>query len=297
MSAGGDVLGPFLESVRDATEVELAARLPAEDAEPSEVHGAMRYSALGGGKRLRPALVVAACEAVGGDRARAMAAAAAVECIHVYSLIHDDLPAMDDDDVRRGKPSCHRAYDEATAILAGDGLLTFAFETLANGYGDDPKLAIELVRRLARAAGSVGMVGGQVIDMRTDGPRTEAALEQLHGWKTGALITSACELGALAGGATDAQLDALGRYGRTVGLAFQVTDDVLDVSRTSEELGKTAGKDAAAEKLTYPALLGLEGARAKANALAEAAVALLAPFGDRGAVLRALAEHFVARRQ
>jgi geranylgeranyl pyrophosphate synthase len=274
---------------------ELAARfeaylgevLPAAEVEPRELSEAMRYAALGGGKRVRPALAMLWCEAVGGEVAQALPAAAAVECVHVYSLVHDDLPAMDDDDLRRGRPSCHKAFGEAMAILAGDALLTFAFEHAA-AY-EEPGIARDIVLELARRAGTSGMVGGQVLDLRGEGrtscepARDEGALEAIHAWKTGALITSACVGGAIAGGGGASARAAARAYGESLGLLFQVTDDIIDITSSTEELGKTAGKDAERGKLTYPSLLGLDGARARAATLASRASAALAELAPTAA--------------
>jgi geranylgeranyl diphosphate synthase type II len=239
----------------------------------------MRYSVFAGGKRVRPALVLLWNEALGGARAPALPAAAAWECVHVYSLIHDDLPAMDNDDFRRGRPSNHKMFGEALAILAGDGLLTVAFELCA-GHADR-RTGAEVALELARAAGPLGMVGGQVLDIRGEGKtplaptRDEATLERIHRWKTAALLRGACRAGAILAGAGATGLDAATRYGEALGLAFQVVDDILDVECTTEELGKTAGKDAAAGKLTYPALLGLDAAKARAKRLIDDAIAAL----------------------
>jgi geranylgeranyl diphosphate synthase type II len=280
-----------------AADVERALErlLPAPDEEPRELSAAMRYSVLGGGKRVRPALVVLFAEALGGARAAALPAAAAWECVHVYSLIHDDLPAMDDDDFRRGKPSNHKVYGEALAILAGDALLTLALEIAADH--PDRRIGAEVALELARAAGPRGMVGGQVLDVRGEGKtperptRDEATLERIHRWKTAALIRGACRAGAILGGADAAGVAAAHRYGEALGLAFQVVDDILDVEGTSEALGKTAGKDAAAGKLTYPALFGLADAKRRAARLIEEATGAIdeLPATPSREVLRELA--------
>ncbi|MCO5168816.1 MAG: polyprenyl synthetase family protein [Planctomycetes bacterium] len=272
--------------------------MPPVAGDPTRLHEAMRYSALDGGKRVRPALCLFAAEALGGERARALTAACAVELIHVYSLVHDDLPAMDDDDLRRGRPTSHKAFGEATAILVGDGLQTLAFEALARAYADDPALGLDLVRLLAEAAGAAGMVGGQALDMAGQHlPREEAALEGLHRMKTGALLRASVLLGARVAGARprEARWDALDAYARAVGLCFQVMDDVLDCTASTEALGKTAGKDAAQDKLTYVALLGLDGARAKAERLLDDALDALADLGAAADPLRALARFVVDR--
>jgi farnesyl diphosphate synthase len=267
---------------------------------------AMRYSAMDGGKRVRPALCLLTAEALGGRRERALPAACALEMIHVYSLVHDDLPAMDDDEMRRGRPTNHVVFGEAMAILAGDGLQGHAFDTLARAYEDDPALGLDLVRLLAEAAGPVGMVLGQAIDMAAEGrgpkgaaalPRTEAALEDLHRRKTGALLRASVLMGARVAGARpgDARWEALDAYARAVGLCFQVMDDVLDCTATTAALGKTAGKDAAQDKLTYVALLGLEGARQKAARLEAEALARVESLGPKAAPLAELARFIVSR--
>lgn len=287
-----------LARVQKEAEEALARFLPAGT--PERLHEAMRYSTLGGGKRVRPTLCLLAAEAVGGEagRARALAAACALECIHVYSLVHDDLPAMDDDDLRRGRPTSHKVYGDALAILVGDGLQALAFEVLAESYAETPPLLASLVRQLAFASGSRGMVGGQAIDIASASmPREERALEELHRLKTGALLRASVLMGALAGGASerDPRFEALDRYARATGLAFQVADDILDSTQPAEKLGKTAGKDAAQGKLTYVSLLGVEGAKKKARALEEDAHRALAPLGEAGATLAALASFIVSR--
>jgi geranylgeranyl diphosphate synthase type II len=281
----------YLESRRALVESELERILPPEDARPAALHRAMRYAALSPGKRLRPILALMGCEAVGGKPERALRAGCAFELVHAYSLVHDDLPAMDDAELRRGRPTVHKAFGEAEAILAGDALLTLAFEVMAGAPGDPARLAAEL----ARAAGSQGMVGGQKVDLEMEGrPATEKELEALHRWKTGALIRAAVVCGGICGNGNEGQVEALSRWGWLAGLAFQVADDLLDVERTSAETGKDAGGDAAAGKATYPGILGIEGARAKARDLArragEAARAL--PSGGR---LAELADYFVER--
>ncbi|MBI5135865.1 MAG: polyprenyl synthetase family protein [Nitrospirae bacterium] len=255
----------------------------------------MAYAVLGDGKRVRPILAMASFEAVGGHGDAILPVAGALELIHAYSLVHDDLPAMDDDDYRRGRPTCHKAYDEATAVLVGDGLQTLAFSWLAEApLGADTRVA--LVRELAGASGPWGMVGGQMADMAAaSGPRDLDHLRFIHAHKTGALLTASARMGAIAGGADGAALAALTEYGRHVGLAFQVVDDILDVTADSATLGKTAGKDQDQNKLTYPALIGLERAREMAAGLAAAAHQSLAAFGDRAEPLRALASYVVER--
>ncbi|WP_421867160.1 (2E,6E)-farnesyl diphosphate synthase [Motiliproteus sp.] len=270
---------------------------PHPDGHPARLLDAMRYSLFNGGKRIRPVLVYAACEALGGDLNHADQAAAAVECIHAYSLIHDDLPAMDDDELRRGKPTCHIAFDEATAILAGDALQSLAFELLAN----DPTLAAEnrlaMLLGLSRASGASGMVAGQALDMDAEQRTlTLAQLERVHNLKTGALINAAVELGARASGNADPQtLAALAQYSNAIGLAFQVQDDILDIESDTETLGKTQGADLARSKSTYPALLGLEGAHAMAQKLHQLALDALQPLPQNTELLRLIANYIISR--
>ena len=255
----------------------------------------MRYSALAPGKRLRPYLVLASNRLIGAGEQEAWVAAAAVECVHAFSLIHDDLPAMDDDDLRRGRPACHKRFDEATAILAGDALLALAFELLAREIRD-PSLAARMSLALARATGSCGMIGGQMSDL--EGERQPPSFDltrAIHERKTVALFRAACELGGLAGRASDPDLATLCRFGQMVGRAFQIADDLLDVSPAATEVGKRTGKDAAAGKQTYPQCVGQEQARASADAAVEEAVAALEGFGPHADDLRALARFIVAR--
>ncbi len=265
---------------------------------PEDLRRSLQYTLSSPGKRIRPALVLWCCELAGGrDNDDARLAAAAIEMVHTYSLIHDDLPAMDDDDLRRGRPTCHKAFDEATAILTGDGLLTLAFEVLADGVRD-PVLAVDLVRELARAAGPAGMVAGQVADLKAENKAgTVGALEYIHTNKTAKMFRCATVMGALCGRATAEQREALGRYGLKIGLGFQIADDILDVSASSKQLGKTAGKDVAAAKCTYPAVVGLAKARELASALAQEAVAALEPFGAGAGTLRELAMALLDRNK
>ncbi|MBI2922765.1 MAG: polyprenyl synthetase family protein [Planctomycetes bacterium] len=271
----------------------LEKSIPAAAEEPARLHRAMRYSLFAGGKRLRPALAMLACELVGGREKEVMAAAACLEMIHTYSLIHDDLPAMDDDDFRRGKPSCHRAFDEATAILAGDGLLTLAFETLGRAPAD---LVPALVVAVAGAAGSRGMVGGQQADLEGEhGKPTPALVRFIHRKKTAALLRASVQAGAICGRADSGELDTLTQFGENLGLAFQVADDILDVTATTEKLGKTAGKDAASGKATYPAVFGLDRSKREAARLAARALRALEPFGRKADKLRAIMNFVVSR--
>jgi geranylgeranyl diphosphate synthase type II len=285
----------FLKSSCEFVDGHLERYLPSEKTSPETLHKAMRYSIFAGGKRLRPALVLAACEAVGGSREDAAPAACALEMIHTYSLIHDDLPAMDDDDLRRGRPTCHKVFGEAMAILAGDGLLTYAFEVLTTGKRTESIPGI--VRAIARGSGTQGMVGGQVLDIEGEGkPATLQSVCAIHSWKTAALITACCEAGALAGGATQTEYEHLAEYGRNIGLAFQIVDDILDITSSPEALGKTPGKDARVGKATYPAVMGLEKAKEEADRLATRAFDQLRLFNQRAHTLESLGR-FVLERQ
>jgi farnesyl diphosphate synthase len=272
--------------------------LPLPEGAEARVVEAMRYASLGGGKRLRAILVMESAALFGVDRSCAARVGAAVELLHAYSLVHDDLPAMDDDDLRRGKPSCHRAFDEATAILAGDALQTRAFELLADpDTHSNPEVRCELVLALAHAAGAAGMVGGQMIDMLAEGTTlSEAEIIRLQALKTGRLLQFSAEAGAILGRAAAPQRHLLAAYGRDLGAAFQIADDLLDAEGDAAEIGKPAGKDAAAGKATLVAVLGLERARVQAAALARQAAGHLESFGEQAALLRALATYVVARR-
>ena len=286
----------LLEQWRARVEQALEAALPAAAQSPQRLHQAMRHSVLGGGKRLRPLLVYAAGRCTGADIARLDAPAAAVELVHAYSLVHDDLPAMDDDALRRGQPTTHIAFDEASAILAGDALQALAFELLAHA-DVDPGIAVGWLRSLSAAAGAAGMCGGQALDIAATGTgQDQAGLERMHGLKTGALIRSAVHMGALAGSDDAATLDGLDRFAELLGLAFQVRDDILDIEADSATLGKTAGKDQAEDKSTYPALLGLDGARQYLVQLETQMLHCLQAHGDNADALRALARLAVHRR-
>ncbi len=273
--------------------------LPGVDTLPTRLHAAMRYSVFAGGKRIRPILMLAACEAVGGEMKKVLPAACAIEMVHSYSLIHDDLPAMDDDDFRRGNPTNHKVYGEATAILAGDGLLTEAFILLSNKniWGDIPaEQSLEVINIIAKGSGSCGMVGGQVVDMEAEkSPVDLTTLEYIHTHKTGALILAAIEVGALLGGASAEQRRALHNYGEAAGLAFQVADDILDIVADPSQLGKDVGSDQQRGKATYPALLGLDGARQRANELRDVALSALDMFDDSARPLREIATYIVDR--
>ncbi|MBU0482320.1 MAG: polyprenyl synthetase family protein [Proteobacteria bacterium] len=258
---------------------------------------AMGYSLFAGGKRIRPILCLAACSAVGGVEDNAIPAAVSLECIHTYSLIHDDLPAMDDDDLRRGKPTNHTIYGEAGAILAGDGLLTLAFELLARNSKLEAAEQLQIIRLIAEGSGSMGMVGGQAIDIACEGKKIDfETLKQIHRRKTGALLTAAVQAGAVVGGASEAQFQALTDYGNEIGLAFQIVDDLLNVEGTTEELGKAAGSDAERQKSTYPAFFGIEETRRKAEEAVARALASLETFDRKAEPLREIA-HYIRKRK
>lgn len=288
----------WMKSVQERAEQALDAYLPAAAAVPRKLHEAMRYTSLGGGKRVRPLLVYASGALYGADEEALARAASAVEMIHVYSLVHDDMPCMDDDALRRGKPTVHVAYDEATALLVGDALQAQAFQVLADCATLPPARVLAMLRHLARAAGSSGMCGGQAIDLDSVGlPLTLEQLEQMHQLKTGAMLRVSVLLGALAGrDLAPAEVEALDAYSQAIGLAFQVVDDVLDATADSATLGKTAGKDAADNKPTYVSILGLEPSRALAEKLRRDAHEALAPFGEQALRLRELADLIVQRK-
>ena len=276
----------------------LARALPPETQEPAPLHRAMRYAVLGSGKRLRPALVYATGSALGAPLHALDAGACAAEIIHAYSLVHDDLPAMDDDELRRGRPTCHVAFGEAMAILAGDALQALAFEILAADVAQHAGTHVEMLRTLAAACGSHGMAGGQALDLAAVGKTlTPDALDRMHEHKTGALIRASARLGALAAGCVDnTLLAALDAYGHAIGLAFQIRDDILDVEGDSATIGKTAGKDAAQAKPTYPTILGIDASRARLEQLTREAIAALTPLGERTMELTELAR-YVAERE
>jgi len=292
-------LAAIMADRRRLVEAGLERWLPQQGDHPPTIHEAMRYSVFAGGKRLRPLLVLLACEAVGGNPEDALPAAVALEMIHTYSLIHDDLPAMDDDDYRRGRRTCHRVYGEAVAILAGDALLTHAFQVLADPAATrvPPAQRLQVVAEIAEAAGSRGMVGGQAMDILAEGREIDRpTLLYLHTHKTGALIRASVRVGAIAGGAGEEQLLALTRYGERIGLAFQIVDDILDIEGSSAEMGKTAGSDLRRKKATYPAVMGLEESRRQATHLLQEAKEVLHTLGEKGAILAALAAFIGSRR-
>ena len=291
-------LAEYMAAQQKAVDAALDRWVPPKDENPATIHGAMRYSLFAGGKRIRPLLAIAAAQAVSGAPTGIESCACALELIHTYSLIHDDLPALDNDDFRRGRPTCHKVYGDAMAILAGDALLTLAFEVLAKMENTDASKRIELVRELATASGTVGgMIGGQVNDIEGEGKHpTAPLLESIHRAKTGALLRASVRMGAIFAGASVEQLAALTSFGEHIGLAFQIVDDILDVEQSSEALGKTAGKDAAQKKITFPAVYGIERSREMAEEERLAAHLALQPFDDRGQRLRELADLVVRRR-
>jgi len=281
-----------------AKEVDAAmdAFLPKAKERPATIHAAMRYSVFAGGKRLRPVLCLAAAEACGGEISNALAPACAVELMHTYSLVHDDLPAMDDDDLRRGRPTCHKVYGEGMAVLCGDALLTEAFIVLAKTPATKCYHVGDYIAELAETGGSRKLIGGQVMDLEGEGKKlTKRDLVRIHEAKTAALLTTSLRLGAMSANATPAKLEALTKFGYALGLAFQVIDDILDVTQTTEMLGKTAGKDQAVEKSTYPAILGLDASRKEAAKLTQAAMGALKPFGKSAVRLREIATHLLKR--
>jgi geranylgeranyl diphosphate synthase type II len=293
-------LAEVLAARQQLVEAALDRWLPRQDGRPPTIHEAMRYSVFAGGKRLRPLLALLACEAASGEPEKALPAAAALEMIHTYSLIHDDLPAMDDDDFRRGRPTCHKVYGEAVAILAGDALLTHAFQILADPTAgpasDAARLAI--VAEIAQAAGSLGMVGGQTMDIQAEGRALDPeTLLDLHTRKTGALLRAAVRVGGIAAGAGEASLAALTRYGERIGLAFQIVDDILDIEGDSAEMGKSAGSDLRKRKATYPAIFGLEESKRQAAQLVVEAKETLQPLGPPAWTLLALADYMGRRRK
>ena len=294
-------LKQYLKERCQLVDAALDRYLPREDELPVSLHKAMRYSVFAGGKRVRPILMLAACETVGGTVTQALPAACAMEMIHTYSLVHDDLPAMDDDDFRRGNPTNHKVFGEAVAILAGDALLTQAFVLLSSSKNLSlvpPEQLLAVVQEISRCAGSHGMVGGQVVDMESEGSREIdlATVQYIHTHKTGALIKASVKAGAILGGADEASLAALTSYGEAVGLAFQIADDVLDIEGTTEQLGKDAGSDQARGKATYPAIMGLAESKRRANELVGMALQSLAAFDEKAEPLREIARYIVARQ-
>jgi geranylgeranyl diphosphate synthase type II len=290
-------LAAYLERVTKTVDGSLNKLLPSASTKPATIHKAMRYSLFAGGKRMRPALCLAAADACGGKWNDTLPLACAVECIHTYSLIHDDLPAMDNDDFRRGKPTNHKVFGEGIAVLAGDALLTQAFELAAKAKGWSHYSHREIVAEIAFAAGSLQLIAGQVADLEGEGKKTSASqLRYIHERKTSALLCASARLGGMSANCSPAQLKALTDFGYHVGLAFQVIDEILDVTKTTEELGKTAGKDIAAQKATYPSIVGLEKSRKIAEDLTNRAFASLKAFKGKAAALEALAEYLLKRQ-
>ncbi len=289
-------LQQFLVTRTETVNRALDRFLPSEKMPPATIHKAMRYSLFAGGKRMRPALCLAAAQACGGKETDAMPLACAVECIHTYSLIHDDLPAMDNDDLRRGKPTNHKVFGEGIAVLAGDALLTQAFEIAAKSKKFPRYTNAQIILEIAEAAGSLQLIAGQVADLEAEGKKiSQAELKFIHERKTSALLRCSVRLGGMSANCVPAQLAALTDFGYYVGLAFQVIDDILDVTQTSEQLGKTAGKDVAEQKATYPAIVGLEKSRKIATQLTDKAFAALKIFKGRAQALEALAEFLLKR--
>ena len=289
-------LKAYLAARQKSVDRALDRFLPKQDVPPATIHKAMRYSLFAGGKRLRPILCLAAAEACRGKTKAALPQACAVECIHTYSLIHDDLPSMDNDDLRRGRPTCHKVFGDAIAILAGDALLTIAFEIATHAKPVSRYDLRDVLREIAEAAGSRKLIAGQVADLEAERQRiSRRQVRSIHENKTAALLAASVRLGAMAANASAKQLAAVSAFGRALGLAFQVIDDILDVTQTSEKLGKSAGKDLAAQKATYPAVIGLEKSRAEARRLTSKAHRALESLGERATTLRALADYLLRR--
>jgi geranylgeranyl diphosphate synthase type II len=289
-------LGPYLTLQQKAIDRALDCYLPKAKVPPATIHRAMRYSLFAGGKRLRPILCLSAAETCSGRKEDALPLACALECIHTYSLVHDDLPSMDNDDFRRGRPTCHKVFGDGIAVLAGDALLTIAFEIAAKARGSRRYDLREMLRELSLAASSRKLIAGQVADLEAEGKKvTRAQLRYIHENKTAAILTTSVRLGAMSANATAKQLAAITEFGRALGLAFQVIDDILDVTQTSEKLGKSAGKDIAARKATYPSVIGLEKSRAEAQRLTRKAHSALFLFGAKAKRLHALANYLLQR--
>lgn len=287
----------YLSDSKKLVDQYLEKLLPEENQMPATIHKAMRYSVFAGGKRVRPILVLASGESLDGNQSVLLHLGAGIEMMHTYSLIHDDLPALDNDDLRRGRRTCHKVFGEAMAILAGDALMTRCYQVLASLPGTSDTVRIKIIGEIAHATGTVkGMIGGQVVDLESEGKPVNAdLLEFIHHSKTGALLTACVRCGALAAGANSAELEDLTGFGAKIGLVFQIVDDILDITASSEELGKTAGKDEKVEKATYPALYGLETSRKKAHELVESALQDIKTFGEKADKLRYLARFIVQR--
>jgi len=292
-----DDLKGYWNTRQQEFERSLNQLIPVARKKPTLIHEAMRYSLFAGGKRLRPILVLAAAETLGSKASDSMALAAAVECIHTYSLVHDDLPCMDDDDLRRGKPTSHKVYGEGMAVLTGDALLTIAFQLAAQNKPSKRYSAADYVTELSHGSGSLGMIAGQVVDLQCEGKKiTPQQLKYIHECKTAALITTSLRLGGMSANATPKQLEALTKFGYSLGLAFQVIDDILDITQTSEQLGKSAGKDLAAEKATYPSILGMKKAQAEAKRYTRQADQALDVLGRKADRLRQIAAYMLDRK-
>ncbi len=290
-------LDKYLVERTELVNAALKELLVREDEYPKSLHSAVHYSLFAGGKRLRPVLTLAAAEAVGGSIKDALNAACAIECIHTYSLIHDDLPALDDDDVRRGRPTCHKEFGEAMAILAGDALLTAAFELIGRTDSARHEDVLRVVCEVARAAGSTGMIGGQVVDIESEGGSVPfPVLEYIHIHKTGEMIMAAVRCGGILGGGTERDIDRLTRYARAIGLAFQITDDILDVVGASALMGKTAGADESRGKATYPSHIGMDESKERAAELVGIGIEALAGFDESADPLREIARFVISRR-
>lgn len=291
----------YLQEKGDIVNKALDRLLPGENEFPQKLHKAMRYSVFAGGKRIRPVLVMASAETFGGLTDSIIDIACAVELIHTYSLIHDDLPAIDNDDMRRGMPTCHKVFGEAMAILAGDALLASAFDVMANTHAstdEERLLLLKTIQEIARAAGSTGMVGGQVVDIESEGKDVAfPVLEYIHIHKTGELILASIRAGAIMKNAGDKELEAMTRYGEAIGLAFQIADDILDVEGNKEDTGKNVGGDAKKEKVTYPSILGIEESKKRARELTDIALASVEGFGKKAEPLKEIAKYIVARRK
>ena len=289
----------YLQGQKALVDEALARYLPAEENDPRAIFQAMRYSVFAGGKRVRPILAIAAAETVGGTAADVLPLACALECIHTYSLIHDDLPALDNDDYRRGRLTNHKVFGEANAILAGDALLTFAFELMSDARRWQqfvPVRVVQVIREVAYAIGTFGMIGGQVEDLQMEGQDVDLpTLQQIHAHKTGALLRTSVRSGAILGGGSPTEVEALTRYGTHIGLAFQIMDDILDVRGDEQLMGKALRKDETRQKATYPRLVGLGEAEVRAQAAVNAGLAALEPFGERAEALRSLALFIIAR--
>ncbi|HME89244.1 MAG TPA: farnesyl diphosphate synthase [Chthoniobacterales bacterium] len=286
----------YLKSRQKMIDRALDRYLPKENVRPATIHKAMRYSLFAGGKRLRPILCLAAAEACGGKIDKALPLACAMECIHTYSLVHDDLPSMDNDDFRRGRPTCHKVFGDGIAVLAGDALLTIAFEIVSHAKPPHRYQPFTILREVAVAAGSQKLIAGQVADLEGEGKQIDmSGLRYIHENKTAAILTTSVRLGAMSANTNSRQLGAITKFGRALGLAFQVIDDILDVTQTSEKLGKSAGKDIAAQKATYPSVVGLAKSRTEAKHLTKQAHNALSIFGKKGDALHALADYLIER--